>query len=397
MNKIATITLASILLTGAVIPFVSIQSVDAMKGSGQPMKSVGNKDICGDRLCSEWEGGREGYEKLKTQAKQKISEKISELEREGTMGEKKVGTESEKLQKQLEDILAKIERGERLSAGEIQIAKKAMMESAAVETAKETYGTPEGEPEGQKSLMQHSFSSTQTDTITSVQDPGIGHETHQLAVILPPSDNVYVGRITFSASEPVQFVALHGPLKEGEDKGQPIWTPDGKTKFALTLVDNEKASGGWYFAGNALALHSMHETPFTATYSVAYAEVPPGVYPKGTVASGTVSSSQDPGLGHESHQLAIILPPREIPYQGGVLAYSASENVHLVALIGPLSESEIHGQQIWTPDGKTKYALTLVDPGTNMGVWTTFSGNALALHTSNPDGFTASYTIAGLH
>jgi hypothetical protein len=121
------------------------------------------------------------------------------------------------------------------------------------------------------------------------------------------------------------------------------------------------------------------------------------VYPKGTVASGTVSSSQDPGLGHESHQLAIILPPRDIPYQGGVLAYSASENVHLVALIGPLSESEIHGQQIWTPDGKTKYALTLVDPGTNMGVWTTFSGNALALHTSNPDGFTASYTIAGLH
>ena len=64
------------------------------------------------------------------------------------------------------------------------------------------------------------------------------------------------------------MIALHGPLKDGEDKGQPIWTPDGKTKFALTLVDNEANMGTWKFAGNALAVHTKNTTPFTVSYSV---------------------------------------------------------------------------------------------------------------------------------
>jgi hypothetical protein len=140
----------------------------------------------------------------------------------------------------------------------------------------------------------------------------------------------------------------------------------------------------------------MHDTPFTATYNVVYAELDPGVYPKGTVATGTVQSIQDPGMGHEEHSIALILPPRDIPYSGGVVSYSASENVQLVALLGPLEDGEINGQAIWTSDGETKYAMTVVEGG-KMGVWNTFSGNALALHTFNPDGFTATYTLAGLH
>ena len=313
-----------------------------------------------------------------------------------TISEKKIISSSEKLQKQLDAITKKLEQGKRLSAGEVQMAKKALMESKAVKTGEKMYGESAGDTKGQKSFATSAFGSTVSKTVTSAKDPGLGHESHQLAIILPPSKNVYVGKITFSASEPLQYVTLHGPLKEGEDKGQPIWTPDGKTKYALTLVDQQLASGGWYFAGNALALHTKKETPFTATYSVAYAEIPGGIYSKGTVATKTVTSIQDPGQGHESHQVAMILPPREIPYQGGVLAYSASKNVQLVALIGPLSEDQIHGQQIWTPDGKTKYALTLVE-GSNMGIWDTFTGNALALHSSSPEQFTASYTIAGLH
>jgi len=104
---------------------------------------------------------------------------------------------------------------------------------------------------------------------------------------------------------------------------------------------------------------------------------------------------QDSGLGHEQHSLALILPPRDIPYQGGVVAYSASEDVQLVALMGPLDEDQINGQTIWTPDGETKYALSIVDGG-KMGVWNTFSENALALHSMNSDGFTASYSLGGL-
>ena len=52
-------------------------------------------------------------------------------------------------------------------------------------------------------------------TLTSVQDPGVGHESHQLAIILPPTDKVYKGILTYSASENIQLVALHGPLAPG--------------------------------------------------------------------------------------------------------------------------------------------------------------------------------------
>ena len=397
-SKLFSAVLMSVILLAATITssvFI-LQDSDAMQSSGTPISKVGSKDVCGDRLCSEWEGGREGYEKSTKKAIESIEKTIKEIERAETTGGKKMTTESDKLKKELEQILDKIERGERLSKGEIIIAKKTMMESSSLKTHEEIYGGTEGEAKGAKSFLGHAFGNVESGTVTSIQDPGLGHESHQLAVILPPSDKVYVGKITFSASEPVQYVTIHGPLSSEDIGGQPVWSPNEDTHYALTLVDNKQKSGGWYFAGNALALHSMHNTPFTASYSVSYAEIDPGVYPQGTVKTGTVRSIQDPGIGHEDHSIALILPPRDIPYQGGVIAYTASENVQLVALIGPLSEDEIHGQTIWTPDGKIKYALTLVEGGT-MGVWNTFSGNALALHTINPDGFTASYTIAGLH
>ena len=371
---------------------------NALKSKGVGTNQYGSStNVCGDKLCSEYEGGKAGYEAgkevKKADATETIEDKISEIEKE--IGEKTDQPKST-AQKQLEKIQSKIDRGERLSKGEIQTLKKIMNEYTAEQTAEAYYG---GNPEvetGVSSAAQHAYGLSTSGTMTSVQDPGQGHEAHQIAVILPPTDKVYVGKVTFSASEQVQYVTIHGPLAEGESRGQPIWSPMGNTKYALTFIDNGAKSGGWYFAGNALALHTMHDTPFTATYSVAYAEVNPGVYPKGTVESGTVTSIQDPGLGHEQHSLALILPPRDIPYQGGVVAYSASEEIQLVALLGPLEDDEINGQTIWTPDGETKYALTIVEGG-NMGVWNTFSGNALALHSFNPDGFTASYSLAGLH
>jgi len=99
------------------------------------------------------------------------------------------------------------------------------------------------------------------DRANSMQDPGIGHETHQIAIILPPSDNVYSGNLRYDASEPIQLVSLVGPLGSGEDNGQPIWTPDGVTKFALTFVDPKNSNGNWDFAGNALAVHTMNTDP----------------------------------------------------------------------------------------------------------------------------------------
>ncbi len=359
-----------------------------------------SKKVCGDRMCSEYEGGRAGYEAKKAAVSEAISEKIEELDEkypsEDETSGKKISSESDLLKDQLELILQKIENGESLSTGEITIAKKAIMESFSVETAEKLYGANPDEAKGDASLGQSGFGLTVSGTMTSETDPGQGHESHQIAVILPPTDKVYVGKVTYSASEPVQYVTIHGPLAEDEVGGQPIWSPMGDTKYALTFIDNVGKSGGWFFAGNALALHTMNNEPFTATYSVVYAEVDPGVYPQGTVETGTVTSVQDPGMGHEQHSIALILPPRDEPYTGGVVAYSASEDVQLVALLGPLEDDEINGQTIWTPDGETNYALMLIE-GDSLGVWNTFSGNALALHSFNPDGFTATYTLAGLH
>lgn len=107
-----------------------------------------------------------------------------------------------------------------------------------------------------------------TQTITSTQDPGIGHESHQLAMILSPNKGtIYDGSMTFSSSEPVQIVVLH-EINEDDSKGQPTWSVDGKTIYSLSLVDLNKKSDSFEFTGAALALHSPNSKEFTATVSL---------------------------------------------------------------------------------------------------------------------------------
>jgi len=223
--------------------------------------------------------------------------------------------------------------------------------------------------------------------ITSVTDPGVGHESHQLALILPLSDKVYSGTLHYDATEPVQLITLHGPLADGDAKGQAVWTPDGVTKYALTFVNPDNAQGDWKFAGNALAVHTKKTEPFTVDYMVEYEEQAIS----DTVMTGTIQSVQDPGVGHESHQLAVILAPSSELYSG-ILSYSASENIQLVALRGPIGPDE-HPEKTWSVDGKTIFEMTFVDPANAMGSWE-FSGNALALHTKNTTQFTVSYSVS---
>jgi len=221
----------------------------------------------------------------------------------------------------------------------------------------------------------------------SSQDPGVGHKGHQLAVLLDPSDKVYSGTLTYDATEPIQLITLHGPLADGNDKGQTIWTPDGKTKFALTLVDPKNAKGKWEFAGNALAVHTFNAAPFTVDYKIDYTKQAMSE----TVMTGTVMSVQDPGIGHESHQLAMLLEPSDDTYSG-ILSYSASENIQLISLRGPVGADE-RPARTWTPDGETIFELTFVDPKNKMGSWK-FEGNALAVHTMFPDQFAVSYSVS---
>ena len=334
INTILSILFISvILITGAIAASVDLtQFADAKPGEGKPGALSGPKRygsatgsvVCGDRLCSE-AGGK--------------------------------------------TVMPSVPEGE------------------IVVELEEKLSIKEAEKVGEKMEMKPHVWITTTETIQSMLDPGIGHETHQIAILLPPTDMIYKGIVSYDVSEPIQLVALHGPLAEGEDSGQPIWTPDGETKFALTFIDPETSMGSWLFTGNALAVHNMNEEQFTVSYSVSYMEKEMS----DTVLTGTLNSMIDPGIGHETHSIIIILPPSEMTYSG-ILTYAASEPIQLVALHGPLAEGEDTGQAIWTPDGETKFALTLVDNESNMGTWV-FAGNALAVHTMNPDGVTVSYSV----
>ena len=107
-----------------------------------------------------------------------------------------------------------------------------------------------------------------TQTITSTQDPGIGHENHQLAMILSPNQGtIYDGSMTFSSSEPMQIFILH-EINPSDAKGQPTWSIDGKTIYGLSLIDLGKKADSFEFTGAALALHSSNSKEFTATVSI---------------------------------------------------------------------------------------------------------------------------------
>jgi hypothetical protein len=107
-----------------------------------------------------------------------------------------------------------------------------------------------------------------TKTITSTQDPGQGHESHQLALILSPSEGtIYDGSLTFTASVPIQLIVLH-EINEKDAKGQPTWTIDGKKIYGLSLIDTAANAGSFEFTGAALALHSSNSKEFTTTVSV---------------------------------------------------------------------------------------------------------------------------------
>lgn len=106
-----------------------------------------------------------------------------------------------------------------------------------------------------------------TKTFTSMNDPGVGHENEQMALILPPdSGSIYYGTFTYSSSQPIQIEILH-QIGKSDSKGQPIWTVDNKTIFAQTMIDSNSNSGSMDFTGSALALHSSNSTEFTVTVS----------------------------------------------------------------------------------------------------------------------------------
>ena len=335
----------SILLLGTMIsPMNILPSADALKGQGVSTAKYGSatkNTVCGDKLCSE----------IDQEEKEKEKKKKEEIKTEKKT-EEKIKAEAKESEKYKEPTESHKEEAR-------QYAEK---------------------------RLQEPIWKTISGTITSQKDPGIGHEMHQLAIILPPSKSIYRGHLTYTASENVQLVALHGPLAKGEDKGQMFWTTDGQTKYGLTLIDQKSNSGIWTFNGKALAIHSMNSEPFTVTYSITYKEIQPSK----TIHSASMVSSKSPALGHEGHQIAMIIPPGD-EFNRGRITFVASEPVQFVSLIGPLESGENKGQPTWTADDKT-YGFTFVKADKTSGTWE-FSGNGIAFHSMNSTPFSVSYTV----
>lgn len=107
-----------------------------------------------------------------------------------------------------------------------------------------------------------------TQTVTSASDPGLGHGSEQLAMILAPNNGtIYSGTLTYAASEPVQIIVLH-QIDKSDSKGQPVWTVDNNTIYAETIIDSDSNGGTLDFAGSAIGLHSTNSSQFTVTASI---------------------------------------------------------------------------------------------------------------------------------
>jgi plastocyanin len=125
-------------------------------------------------------------------------------------------------------------------------------------------------------------------TVTSSQDPLLGHEEHQMTTILPfrQDGTIYEGILTYTATEPVEVVILNiqilneteqQVLNATEDDGEfgTLLTSqlDNQTSLAISYItpeygDSPAPSASIPIAGNAVWLHTLSGEAFVATYAV---------------------------------------------------------------------------------------------------------------------------------
>lgn len=116
------------------------------------------------------------------------------------------------------------------------------------------------------------------ETTTSVPFEGIQNNTGQIVPIIPASSENHTGTLSFSASENIQFLTFHGPLKQTDELDKKnIWSPDGgETKYEITVADlgnkggllSPGKMGTFTFGGNGLSIYSPSEKPFTVSYGL---------------------------------------------------------------------------------------------------------------------------------
>lgn len=112
-----------------------------------------------------------------------------------------------------------------------------------------------------------------TQTMSSSADPSVsGANTHHIAFVLSPNSGaIYDGSMTFTSSVPTDVLILHAmtpdEISEVADTDLPVWTVDGKTQYAASVIGSGAHNAGAVdFTGAAVALYSTEE--FVATASV---------------------------------------------------------------------------------------------------------------------------------
>jgi plastocyanin len=124
-------------------------------------------------------------------------------------------------------------------------------------------------------------------TATSLQDPLPGHEGMQMATILPfrQDGTVYSGVLTYTSTAPVEVVTLNMQTLNETEQDILNATDDGEfgALFTSQLDDQTSLSSSYIipsyagspipsasvpFVGNAVWLHTMDGTPFSATFAV---------------------------------------------------------------------------------------------------------------------------------
>jgi hypothetical protein len=121
----------------------------------------------------------------------------------------------------------------------------------------------------------------QATVASSTELPIAGPEGQNFAFILPlrSDGGVYSGVLTYTASKPVGVAVIHNYDPQNstaipEEYGTELTSslPGGAGNIAITLFQPPYDSGvnaaSVPFTGNALALHTTEEGPFTATYTV---------------------------------------------------------------------------------------------------------------------------------
>jgi len=172
-----------------------------------------------------------------------------------------------------------------------------------------------------------------TQTIISSTDPGQGHEGHQLALILSPNTGtLYDGSLTYTASETVQIVVLH-EISKDDVKGQPTWTVDEDTIYALSLIEPGTSAGSFEFSGSALALHTPNTNEFAVTVSV---DGWIRCQPTEVIMQKIEVEKDEPSLKLSRTNVPATIPMHKGLYEGGEIFYiitdsSGQQNADLIS------------------------------------------------------------------